>query len=136
MAAAPASLDLLAFVMTRRDPTAYIHLLMLWMAIQLLIWLVGRDSLENEFWRSFALAVMCTIVPAMVFAMGSADGLEGMVAAAILLALPVWIVTGLLYEPETRQRMILSTAIPAISLILMPVSLWLRAQIFGVPFAE
>ncbi len=131
-----ASPDILAFILNRRDPTAYIHLLMLWMAIQLLVWLVGRDSLENDFWRSFALAAMCTIVPALVFAMGSADGLKGMLAAAILLALPVWIVSGLLYEPETRQRIILTTVVPAISLLLMPVALWLRSQIFGVPFTE
>ena len=131
-----ASPDILAFVLNRSDPTGYIHLLMLWMAIQLLVWLVGRDSLENDLWRGFALAVMCSIVPAMVFAMDSANGTEGMLAAAILLALPVWIVSGLLYEPETRQRIILTTVIPAISLLLMPVALWLRAQIFGEAFPE
>lgn len=126
-------IELLSYIVASRDPTTIFHLVMLWASVQLIIWIVGRDSLENDAWRSFALAILTTIVPAMVAAMGSVDGAKGLIAAAILLALPVWIVCGYLYEPETRQRVILTVAVPVASVVLYPVAAFLRGWIFGGP---
>ena len=123
---APPDTLLLAVSLGRRDPTAIFYFLLLWLGCQFIIWLVGRDSLDNEWWRSGALAGLATIVPTVVYILVVNEGIAGLVGAAVALALLTWIVSGLLYEPELRQRILISVLVPALAAGVFPLAVFLR----------
>ena len=117
---------LLAVSLGRRDPTAIFYFVLLWLGCQLIIWLVGRDSLDNEWWRSAALALLATVVPTVTYILAVNEGAGGLVAAAVLLCLLTWIVSGMLYEPELRQRILIAVLVPAVAVGALPIAVWLR----------
>ena len=117
---------LLAVSLGRRDPTAIFYFILLWLGCQLIVWLVGRDSLDNEWWRSGALAGLATITPTVVFILVVNEGATGLVGAAVVLALLTWIVSGLLYEPELRQRILITVLVPALAAGVFPLAVFLR----------
>lgn len=101
-----------------RSPSTAIYLLMMLVCVQLVVWLVGRDSLDTEWWRSATLAAVSIVITSFVAIFGFYEGILGYCAAAGLLALLVWILSGLLYEPEMRQRIIISLSVPALAIAL------------------
>lgn len=109
-----------------RDPTAYIHLMLLWTSCQLLVWMVGRDSLETDWWRSLALAAVGTLVPAFAVLLAVSHGTLGLVAAAVVMGLLIWGISGFLYEPEFRQRLLMAIIVPILAILSYPLAVFLR----------
>jgi hypothetical protein len=124
-------LPLMAFGLGRRDPTAIFYFILMWLGIQLIVWLVGRDSLDNEWWRSAALAALSTVTPLVIFVTVENEGAAGFVAAAVLLTLLVWIISGFLYEPDLREKVLISVLVPALAAGVFPIAVWLRRLILG-----
>ena len=123
---------LAAYVGSRRnDPAAIFYFLLMWLGSQLIVWLVGKDSLDTDWWRSAALAAISTVVPAMVIIVAANEGVAGLVAAGVLIALVIWIISGMLYEPEFLQRLLISLLIPALAGAAFPFALWLRECLVG-----
>lgn len=112
-----------------RDPAAYFAVLFLALAFQGVVWLIGRNSLELDWWRTMPFALLLSFAAPVA-------GLMGFTAAAVagcllVSALVVWELARLLYEPQRSQRLAMAAVFPVLGMAAMPVGQLLRQAIFG-----
>lgn len=122
---------LLGLIVRRHDLAALIYFGMMWASIQLIIWLAGRDSLENDAWRSAALALVSVVLPGLLVVFTQSASAGNLIGGALVIFLIVWILSGVLYEPELKQRAIITLAVSILAIALMPLALWMRQKLMG-----
>lgn len=112
-----------------RDPASFVALVFLIVAVQAVVWLIGRHSLDLEWWRSLPLTVVLWFASSFIVHGGfSLDAMAGAHAASALL---IWILAGYLYEPEFRQRLLLALLLPLLAYLALPLGLLVRKGVFG-----
>lgn len=113
-----------------RDPALIIALFILIPTIQLLLWGIGRYSLDTEWWKgtclSAAVLVLCVMIPPIVD-----NNLKTLIGVYSLCALAVWIISHVLYEPELWQRVLLTLLSPLLGTGAWIAGIAIRKAVFG-----
>lgn len=121
--------SLLGLIVRKHDLATIFYFAMMWASVQLIIWLVGRDSLENDAWRSAALALVSVVLPGLLMVFSQSRSAGDLIGGALVIFLIVWIVSGFLYEPELKQRVIITLAVSALAIVMLPLAFWLRNRL-------
>ena len=128
----------LALLYSRVDPATIFAWIVSVLGIQALMWGIARDSTDIEWWRAALLSTLVTGISFFVLAVvgtGDDGGLPvgPIIGAAFATAFAVWIVGGMLYDPEVWQRAVLAAASPVIGVIAWILGLLLRNAIIPAP---
>ena len=113
-----------------RDPAAAFALIFALIGVYLLIWLIARDTVENDWLRAFGIAVI-GIIAASAPTWWQDQGMLTFAGVLAFGAFAVWIVCGWLYDMEIWQRLVTSLVTPPIGLLAFKGGVLLRQAIFG-----
>lgn len=114
----------------RRDPAAIFALIIAIVAVHLLIWLIGRWNVDNDWWRSVCVAFVGLVV-------GSApswfQGQGFLPAAGAMLfgAFVIFEICRALFDMEIWQRLVTALATPVIGILSLGAGILIRRAIFG-----
>jgi len=111
-----------------RDPATYIALLFLVISIQTFVWIIGRYSLELDWWRTAPIAFVLLYALPVTMALG--DPIPAVIVCFAISAILVWALAGFFYEPDLRQRIAMATVLPIFGMVALPLGLFLRRVIF------
>jgi len=114
---------------TIRDPAAYVALVFLIISVQGVVWLIGRHSIDLNWWRSLPFSIVLYFASSLMTHAGFP--LESLVAGYAASALLIWIFAGFLYEPELRQRILMALLLPLLAFVAVPLGLLARRAVFG-----
>ncbi len=112
-----------------KDPAAYFALAFLVLSIQGLVWGIGRDSLELDWWRTLPLAFLLLYAFPIVTATGLTPLSVGV--CLVLSAMLVWSLAGFFYEADRRQRFVMCSVLPFLGMVAFPLGVGLRRTLFG-----
>jgi hypothetical protein len=112
-----------------RDPAVILALVFLFLAIQTFVWIIGRYSLELDLWRTAPFAFVLLYAMPVLTATGVT--LTSIILSFAIPALIVWAMAGFFYEPDLRQRIAMSTVLPVLGMIALPLGFYLRRVIFS-----
>lgn len=112
-----------------RDPAVYIALLFLVLSIQLLVWVIGRDSLELDWWRTLPFAIL--LLYGLPLATATGFTVLSVVLYLVISAMVVWSLAGFFYEADCRQRITMILVLPLIGMVALPLGFFLRRVIFN-----
>lgn len=112
-----------------RDPAAYIALLFLLISIQTFVWIIGRHSLELDWWRTAPIAFV--LLYALPVTMALSDFFPAIIVCFAISAVLVWALAEFFYEPDLRQRIAMATVLPVLGMIALPLGVFVRRNIFG-----
>ncbi|HRQ90661.1 MAG TPA: hypothetical protein PLA50_17845 [Bacteroidia bacterium] len=113
----------------RYDPALYFGLAFSVLSIQCLVWIIGRYSLELDWWRTLPFAYILNYAFPIVAA--KEWTLQAVGVCYVVSAMVVWALSGFLYEPERWQRCVMSAVFPALGIVALPIGVWLRKTVFG-----
>lgn len=111
-----------------RDPAAYIGLLFLFVSVQTFVWIIGRDSLEHDWWRTTPFAFVLLYALPVITATGVT--ISAIIVCFLISAILVWIMAGFFYETDLRQRIAMATVLPLFGMVALPLGFFLRRAIF------
>ncbi|MDA7921459.1 hypothetical protein N9B21_01365 [Verrucomicrobiales bacterium] len=94
-----------------RDPAVYIAFLILIPTIQLLLWGIGRYSLDMEWWKGTSLSVAVLALGGLILPLVE-NNPKNFIGIYSLCAIAVWIISNFLYEPDLWQRLVLTLVAP------------------------
>ena len=112
-----------------RDPAFYLGLIFLFFTIQVFVWIIGRFSLELDLWRTAPFAFVLLYAKPVLTATGVT--LTSIILSFVIPALIVWAMAGFFYEPDLRQRIAMSTVLPVLGMVALPLGFYLRKVIFS-----
>lgn len=113
-----------------RDPAAYLALVFLFLTIQGFVWIIGRNSLEHDWWRTAPFAVVLLYALPVVAALAKGSMTTAILVSFAISAILVWTMAGFFYEPDRRQRIAMTLVLPLFGMAAMPLGLALRRVIF------
>lgn len=109
-------------------PRRIFRLLFLVLSIQLFVWMIGRDSLELDWWRTLPFAFPLLYGLPIATATGFT-----LLAVALYFAISgavVWSLAGFFYEADRRQRIAMVVVLPLVGMAALPLGFYLRRLIF------
>lgn len=113
-----------------RDPASVIALFILIPTVQLLLWGIGRYSLDTEWWKGTCLSVVLVVLSMMILPIMDND-FKTQIGFYSLCALAVWILSNFLYEPELWQRVVLTLVSPLLGAGAWIAGIAIRMAVFG-----
>ena len=112
-----------------RDPASIFALILAGVFCQTLIWGIARDTTDVEWWRAFAIAAFVMVITGVLGTLGLRSEEERILKAVGAFAFIVfanWLFSGVLYDFETWQRVVVCVATPILCALAMLGGLYLR----------